>query len=117
MPVKIPLSEISAMVNSSVKDLVYEDNSYVDHDNDQFKVKVWKTKPIKIVGGTHDNLLIAVSLKIWAEKGIGTLGGYTYQNTTFETVMFFNTQLNVNNNWTISTKPPQMDFNGLQNLL
>ena len=110
MPVKIPLSEISAMVNSSVKDLVYEDDSYEDHDNDQFKVKVWKTKPIRIVGGTHDNLLIAVPLKIWAEKGIGTLGVYTYQNTTFETVMFFNTQLTVNNNWTISTKTTANGF-------
>ncbi|MGS0749193.1 DUF4403 family protein [Halpernia sp. GG3] len=110
MPVKIPLSEISAMVNSSVKDLIYEDNSYDDNNNDQFKVKVWKTKPIRIVGGTHDNLLIAVSLKIWAEKGIGTLGVYTYQNTTFETVMFFNTQLTVNNNWTISTKTTANGF-------
>lgn len=111
MPVKIPLSEISAMVNSSVKDLIYEDNSYDDNDNDQFKVKVWKTKPIKIVGGTHDNLLIAVALKVWAEKGVGTLGVYNYQNTTFETVMFFNTQLTVNNNWIISTKT---NANGFQ---
>ena len=110
MPVKIPLSEISAMVNSSVKDLIYEDDSYEDHNNDQFKVKVWKTKPIRIVGGTHDNLLIAISLKIWAEKGIGTLGVYSYQNTTFETVMFFNTQLTINNNWTISTKTTSNGF-------
>ncbi|MBC7557014.1 MAG: DUF4403 family protein [Chryseobacterium sp.] len=110
MPVKIPLSEISAMINSSVKDLVYEDDSYTDNNNDQFKVKVWKTKPIRIVGGIHDNLLIAVPLKIWAEKGIGTLGVYTYQNTTFETVMFFNTQLTVNNNWTISTKTTANGF-------
>ena len=104
MPVKIPLSEISNMVNASVNDLIFEDNSYTDNDNDQFKVKVWKTKPIKIYGGTKNNLLIEVSLKIWAEKGIGTLGIYNYQNTTFETVMYFNTQLKVNNNWTIDTK-------------
>lgn len=110
LPVKIPLREISALVNSSVKDLIYEDNSYEDNDNDQFKVKVWKTKPIRIVGGTHDNLLIAVPLKVWAEKGIGTLGVYTYQNTTFETVMYFNTQLTVNNNWTISTKTSANGF-------
>ena len=104
MPVKIPLSEISNMVNASVNDLIFEDNSYTDNDNDQFKVKVWKTKPIKIYGGTKNNLLIEVSLKIWAEKGIGTLGIYNYQNTTFETVMYFNTQLKVNTNWTIDTK-------------
>lgn len=103
MPVTIPLSEISNMINSSVKDLIYQDDSYSDNNNDQFKVKVWKTRPIRLVGGTNQNILIEVPLKIWAEKGIGTLGVYTYQNTTFETVMSFNTTLNFKNNWTIAT--------------
>ncbi|MDH5035636.1 DUF4403 family protein [Chryseobacterium cucumeris] len=103
MPVTIPLSELSNMINASVKDLVYQDDSYTDNNNDQFKVKVWKTRPIRLVGGTSQNLLIEVPLKIWAEKGIGTLGVYTYQNTTFETVMSFNTTVTFKNNWTITT--------------
>lgn len=120
MPVTIPLSEIGNMVNASVKELIYQDDSYTDNNNDQFKVKVWKTRPIRLVGGTSQNLLIEVPLKIWAEKGIGTLGIYTYQNTTFETVMSFNTSLNFKNNWTVTTvtKPngfrwvakPTLDF-------
>lgn len=107
MPVEIPLAEISKMVNASVSDLIYQDDSYTDNNNDQFKIKVWKSRPIRLVGGTQQNLLIEVPLKIWAEKGIGTLGVYSYQNTTFETVMYFNTSLIFNNNWTIttSTKP------------
>ena len=84
MPVKIPLSEIGNLINASVQNLIFEDNSYTDNNNDQFKVKVWKTRPIRLVGGTKQNLLIEVPLKIWAEKGIGTLGIYSYQNTTFE---------------------------------
>ena len=104
MPVKIPLSEISGMVNTSVTGLIFEDNSFTDNNNDQFKVKVWKTNPIRILGGVKNNLIIAVPLKIWAEKGIGTLGVYNYQNTTFETEMYFNTYLKMNNNWTIDTK-------------
>lgn len=103
MPVTIPLSEISNMVNASVKDLIYQDYSYTDNNNDQFKVKVWKTRPIRLVGGTNQNILIEVPLKIWAEKGIGTLGIYTYQNTTFETVMSFSTSIDLKNNWTILT--------------
>lgn len=103
MPVTIPLSEISNMINASVKELVYQDDSYTDNNNDQFKVKVWKTRPIRLVGGTSQNLLIEVPLKIWAEKGIGTLGVYSYQNTTFETVMSFNTTISFKNNWTIVT--------------
>ena len=99
MPIKIPLSEIGDIINNSVQNLIFEDNSYTDNNNDQFKVKVWKTRPIRLVGGTKQNLLIEVPLKIWAEKGIGSLGVYTYQNTTFETVMYFSTQIIFNNNW------------------
>ena len=110
MPVKIPLSEIGNMINTSVPTLIFQDDSYTDNNNDQFKVKVWKTRPIRLVGGTKQNLLIEVPLKIWAEKGIGTLGLYNYQNTTFETVMYFNTQLTFNNNWTMATKTSPMGF-------
>ncbi|AZA48614.1 DUF4403 family protein [Chryseobacterium carnipullorum] len=110
MPVTIPLSEISNMINASVKDLVFQDDSYTDNNNDQFKVKVWKTRPIRLVGGTSQNILIEVPLKIWAEKGIGTLGVYSYQNTTFETVMSFNTTVSFNNNWTISTNTQPNGF-------
>ncbi len=110
MPVKIPLSEIGNLINASVQNLIFEDSSYTDNNNDQFKVKVWKTRPIRLVGGTKQNLLIEVPLKIWAEKGIGTLGIYSYQNTTFETVMYFNTQLTFNNNWTVTTKTSPMGF-------
>ncbi|MGE4514238.1 MAG: DUF4403 family protein [Chryseobacterium sp.] len=124
MPVTIPLSEISNMINASVKDLIYQDDSYTDNNNDQFKVKVWKTRPIRLVGGTNQNILIEVPLKIWAEKGIGTLGLYTYQNTTFETVMSFNTTISLKNNWTIVTQTktngfrwvtkPVLDFGKIQ---
>lgn len=124
MPVTIPLSEISNMINGSVKELIYQDDSYTDNNNDQFKVKVWKTRPIRLVGGTNQNILIEVSLKIWAEKGIGTLGLYTYQSTTFETVMSFNTSISLKNNWTIltQTRPngfrwvtkPVLDFGKIQ---
>ena len=110
MQVKIPLSEIGNVINASVQNLIFEDKSFTDNNNDQFKVKVWKTRAIRLVGGTQQNLLIEVPLKIWAEKGIGTLGIYSYQNTTFETVMYFNTQLTFNNNWTMTTKTSPMGF-------
>lgn len=110
MPVRIPLSEISSMVNASVNTLIYQDDSYADNNNDQFKIKVWKTAPIKISGGRNHNLVIEVPLKIWAEKGVGTLGVYSYQNTTFETVMYFSSSITFNNNWTISTKTIPVGF-------
>lgn len=110
MPVTIPLSEVSNMINASVKDLIFQDNSFTDNNNDQFKVKVWKTRPIRLVGDTNQNILIEVPLKIWAEKGIGTLGVYTYQETTFETVMYFKTAISFRNNWSVSTLTQPMGF-------
>lgn len=110
MPVKIPLSEIGNIINASVKDLIFEDSAFTDNNNDQFKVKVWKTRAIRLVGGTQQNLLIEVPLKIWVEKGIGTFGVYTYQQTTFETVMYFNMQLTFNNNWKMTTQTSPMGF-------
>ncbi len=124
MPVRIPLQEIRKMVNNSVKDLIFEDNSFTDNNNDQFKIKVWKTRDIRLVGGTQQNLLIEVPLKIWAQKGIGTLGVYSYQETTFETVMYFNTSIAFLKNWTVATttKPngfkwiskPVLDFGSIK---
>ncbi len=110
MPVTVPLSEISNLVNSSVKDLIYEDDSYTDNGNDQFKVKVWKTRAIRLVGDANGNVLIEVPLKVWAEKGIGALGVYTYQNTTFEAVMYFKTAVGFQNNWTITTTTQPMGY-------
>lgn len=110
MPVRIPLSEISNVVNASVGNLIYQDDSYSDNDNDQFKIKVWKTAPIRITGGKEQNVIIAVPLKIWAEKGVGTLGVYTYQNTTFETVMYFSSSVFFKNNWWISTTTKAVGF-------
>ncbi len=110
MPVRIPLAELSTVVNHSVTDLIYEDDSFNDNENDQFKVKVWKTRPIRLVGGTKQNLLVEVPLKIWAQKGIGTLGMYTYQETTFETVMYFSTSVKFNTDWTVATSTQPNGF-------
>ncbi|WP_226063917.1 DUF4403 family protein [Kaistella polysaccharea] len=110
LPVQIPLSEISKMVNSATPTPLFQDDSFTDNNNDQFKVKVWKTRPIRLIGGTKQNLLIEVPLKIWAEKGIGNFGLYNYQNTTFETVMYFSTQINFQNNWAIVTKTTPLGF-------
>lgn len=110
MPVTIPIAEVSNIINASVKNLIFQDDSYTDNDNDQFKVKVWKTRPIRLVGDANQNILIEVPLKIWAKKGIGTLGLYSYQETTFETVMYFKTALSLRNNWSVSTFTQPMGF-------
>lgn len=114
IPIHIPIADINQMVNQVTKDLLYEDTSFTDNNNDQFKIKVWKSRPIRLVAGTNQNLLIEVPIKIWAEKGIGTMGIYTYQNTNFETVMYFNTTVALNNNWTIKTTTQSSGYKWVQ---
>jgi hypothetical protein len=113
-PIKIPLEELNNIINSQTQNLLYEDNSYTDNNNDQFKIKVWKTRPIRLVAGTAQNFLIEVPLKIWAEKGIGTLGVYHYQATEFEAVMYFNSTLNFNKNWSITTQTKSNGYKWVQ---
>ncbi|MBQ0151991.1 MAG: DUF4403 family protein [Chryseobacterium sp.] len=110
LPITIPILEISNIINGSVKDLIFQDDSFTDNDNDQFKVKVWKTKSIRLVGDSNGNIFTEVPLKIWAQKGIGTLGIYSYQETTFETIMYFKSGITLNNNWTVSTFTQPMGF-------
>lgn len=124
IPIRLPLVDLNAMVNKVTPELLYEDNSFSDNNNDQFKIKVWKTRPIRLVSGTQQNFLVEVPIKIWAEKGIGSLGVYTYQNTTFETVMYFNSKITLNNNWILSAKTlangykwvqkPELDFGAVK---
>lgn len=124
MPIEIPISEITTILNGSIKDLIYEDNSFTDNNNDQLKLKVWKTGNIKLSTDTSGNLITEVPLKIWAEKGIGTMGVYAYQDTTFETVVSLKSSVSLSPNWTFITKTqllglkwikkPIINFGGLE---
>jgi hypothetical protein len=40
LPVSLPISEINSLVNQSIKGVLYEDQSYTDNNNDQFKIKL-----------------------------------------------------------------------------
>lgn len=110
LPVSLPISEINNLINQSVKGVLYEDQSYTDNNNDQFKVKVEKQGNIAIKALTNNRLMISVPLKIWAEKGYGTLGYYMYKDTNFNLVMNFITSLAATPDWKLSTKTTTAGF-------
>lgn len=60
LPVSVPISEINSLINQSVTGVLYEDKSYTDNDNDQFKVKVEKQGNIAIKALTGNRLMISV---------------------------------------------------------
>ena len=78
VPISLPISEIQRLTNQSITGTLYEDQSYENNDNDQLKTKVEKDGEIVMKALTNNRLLFSVPLKIWAEKGIGTLGLYSY---------------------------------------
>lgn len=104
LPVSLPISEINSLINQSVKGVLYEDQSYTDNNNDQFKVKVEKQGNIAIKALTGNRLMISVPLKIWADKGYGTFGVYVYKDTNFNLIMNFITEISAANNWKLNTK-------------
>ena len=103
VPIDIDYVDIERMLNQSVTGLIYEDNSYTDNDQDEFKIKVWKKGNITIKPNTTNQLKISVPLKVWAEKGIGALGYVSYQATEFELILNFKTVFSIRPDWVIKT--------------
>jgi hypothetical protein len=103
IPVKINIRDVEKIINSSVTGLLYEDNSYTDNDNDQFKIKVWKRDNIYLTPNSPIQFIISVPLKVWAEKGYGALGYYTYKDCSFDMILKFKTTFKVMPDWTIRT--------------
>ena len=103
VPIDIDYVDIERMLNQSVTGLIYEDNSYADNDQDEFKIKVWKKGNITIKPNTTNQLKISVPLKLWAEKGIGALGYVSYQATEFELILNFKTVFSIRPDWVIKT--------------
>lgn len=103
VPIDIDYVDIERMLNKSVTGLIYEDNSYTDNDQDEFKIKVWKKGNITIKPNTANQLKICVPLKVWAEKGIGALGYVSYQATEFELILNFKTVFSIRPDWVIKT--------------
>lgn len=110
LPVSISVNEINSLINQSVTGVLYEDNSYTDNNNDQFKVKVEKDGNIDIVALKGNRLLISIPLKVWAEQGYGTMGYYVYQDTNFKVIMNFITSIDTNADWTLKTETKSNGF-------
>ena len=110
IPISIPISEIHSLINNSVHGVLYQDDSYTDNNNDQFKVKVTKDGEIEIKPLKGNRLLISIPLNIWTEQGYGGLGYYVYQDVTFGVVMQFITSLDFKSNWVMETQTKAHGF-------
>ena len=110
IPVNLPISEIQRLVNQQITGVLYEDQDFENNNSDQLKTKVEKDGNIAIKALTNNRLMFSVPLKIWAEKGFGTLGVYTYQETNFKVVMNFISNLDFQQNWSLKTNTTTAGF-------
>jgi hypothetical protein len=97
-------------VNQQITGVLYEDQDFENNNSDQLKTKVEKDGNIAIKALTNNRLMFSVPLKIWAEKGLGTLGVYTYQETNFKVVMNFISNLDFQQNWSLKTNTTTAGF-------
>ena len=110
IPVNLPISEIQRLVNQQITGVLYEDQDFENNNSDQLKTKVEKDGNIAIKALTNNRLMFSVPLKIWAEKGLGTLGVYTYQETNFKVTMNFISTLDFQQNWSLKTNTTTAGF-------
>lgn len=103
IPFDIAMSDIERQINTTVNGLIYEDNSYTDEDNDNFKCKVWKKSNILITAATNDVFDFTVPIKVWAEKGIGVFGIMRYIPIEFEMNLKFSTRFTIRPDWSVQT--------------
>ncbi len=103
IPFDISMSDIEKQINATVAGLIYEDNSYTDDNNDNFKCKVWKKSNILITAATNDVFDFTVPIKVWAEKGIGVFGLMKYIPLEFEMNLKFSTKFTIKPDWSVQT--------------
>lgn len=113
-PLKITFKSLEEVVNTKISGLIYADTSHFDNANDQFKCLVNKNGAIKLSHIKNNILKLDVPLKIWAEKGLGTLGVYTYQSTEFQVIMSFQMNYIITKDWKLKTKTVKNGFTWVQ---
>lgn len=126
LPIVIPMKTVNDAINAQLKGLIYEDNDYSNNDNDNLKVKVWRTKKNIKVDGLKEKLRIQMPLEIWAS--------YRWQacdicptiekSTDFDMDISLNTIIRIGSDWqalmtTTATdisfsREPVLDFGPVQ---
>jgi hypothetical protein len=110
IPFDISIDDIQKQINQNMPDLIYEDKSFEDNNNDEFKVKVWRKGNLEFTGIQNNVLSYEVPLKIWAQKRISAFGVSQAPDTQFEIKLRFSSKFFVNNDYAIQTSTNSTGF-------
>ncbi len=103
IPFDISIEDIQKQINAGLPDLIFEDKSFEDNNNDDLKAKVWRKGNLIFTDVSGDILTYEVPLKIWAQKRISILGVSQAPSTEFELKLKFSSKFTVTKDYKIET--------------
>ena len=109
----LDISRLEAVVNNHTDSVLYDDNSFVDNDNDNLVIKAWKNGEIKFT--LQDDLLSwEIPLKVTIKKTVlmvafnHPFGDFMEANG--EIRLKFKTKISITSDWTIQTVTTADDY-------
>ena len=109
----LDIARLEAVVNNHTDSVLYDDNSFVDNDNDNLVIKAWKNGEIKFT--LQDDLLSwEIPLKVNIKKTVlmvafnHPFGDFMEANG--EIRLKFKTKISVTSDWTIQTVTTADDY-------
>lgn len=109
IPIELSIAELEKTANQVMSGVIYKDESYTNNDNDDLKLIVKKKSNISI-SAKGNNIYYNVPLNIWAKVRKRVLGVELAEDTDFDAILKFKTELNVNNNWDFKTKTSSLGY-------
>ena len=103
IPIDISIEDLQSKINSGMPNLIYEDNSFEDNQNDELKAKVWRKGNLIFTSVVNDILTYEVPLKVWAQKRISVLGVSQAPATEFELKLKFSSKFGITTDYSIQT--------------
>ncbi|MCZ2444579.1 MAG: DUF4403 family protein [Flavobacteriales bacterium] len=122
IPIDVPMAVFSNEMNKILNGLIYKDTLYENNDNDNLKVKVWRTKKEIKVDGHQQKIRFQLPLEIWAQyqwKACDVCPSIE-KSTSFDLHLTLVTQIQLGKDWSLVTtttatdmqfsKEPVLDF-------
>ena len=109
VPLILKTSELQKTLNSELSGVLYEDNSYTNNDNDNLKLTVIKQGQIKI-SAHNDFIVYEIPLRFNVKGRQPVLFTELTAKTDFEVILKFQSQLNVDLQWNLTTNTEALGY-------
>lgn len=117
VPILIDVMDLETKINREMTGLLYEDNSLEDNNNDNLMYKAWKLNNFSFsINGNE--LSYRLPLKLWIKTGFKidkfgiTVSDYREFNGAI--VLNYKTQININPDFTLTTKTTSNGFEWIE---